>query len=509
MKLNLDIIQEYLPENYHTRRYGPPISSFGCPRPLLYESGQPFQENTLYIAPADVLPQTLPPKSCAFIAVGTHLPQSWLLGGADLLVINGSHNIITVFNAVHALYNSFDQWNEQIRDELEKDLDFDIRRILRLGSGMLKRNITVTDHTLQNIFRAQFRKASAERAEVIISDTPLPLDMENGERIKEVCNLERIITVPYLSSIKGYSWRYYCFNLYIMGSFMGCIAIGEESTPFRQGDYSLMDHYFRHFQNAFLKYLRSCAQEDSAGLGTLKKLLEHRPAAPEELKLFSLQPGEVWCCFRLREQRSEVSLPKEYAYAAINAMAPGTIYAVIHSGEIMGLLRLPGENRQKTLELFEQALRHAGYYGGLSNTFSDLGRLHDYLYQASYALEQGKDPKCLLHFFSSYVLSYMLSSCAGDLPAESLMSEGLKALREHDRLKGSEYLRTLDLYLQNEMSVTRTSQALFIHRSSLLKRLDKIQRLLNQDLSDPDTRLYFRICLALLRESRPPAGTAS
>ena len=89
------------------------------------------------------------------------------------------------------------------------------------------------------------------------------------------------------------------------------------------------------------------------------------------------------------------------------------------------------------------------------------------------------------------------------------MSEGLKALREHDRLKGSEYLRTLDLYLQNEMSVTRTSQALFIHRSSLLKRLDKIQRLLNQDLSDPDTRLYFRICLALLRESRPPAGTAS
>ena len=67
----------------------------------------------------------------------------------------------------------------------------------------------------------------------------------------------------------------------------------------------------------------------------------------------------------------------------------------------------------------------------------------------------------------------------------------------------------VEVYLQLERNVVQTAKTLFIHRSSLLKRLDKIQRLLNQDLSDPDTRLYFRICLALLRESRPPAGTAS
>jgi DNA-binding PucR family transcriptional regulator len=38
-----------------------------------------------------------------------------------------------------------------------------------------------------------------------------------------------------------------------------------------------------------------------------------------------------------------------------------------------------------------------------------------------------------------------------------------------------------------------------LHRSSLLKRLDKIKRLIGSDLKDADTRLYYRICLKLMK----------
>ena len=100
----------------------------------------------------------------------------------------------------------------------------------------------------------------------------------------------------------------------------------------------------------------------------------------------------------------------------------------------------------------------------------------------------------------------MLDSCVGEQPLEGLLSRGLDALMDHDRQKGSEYIRTLDLYLQNETSISKTAEALFVHRSSLLKRLDKIYRILGNTLDTPDERLYLRLCMELLRKENRDTG---
>lgn len=44
---------------------------------------------------------------------------------------------------------------------------------------------------------------------------------------------------------------------------------------------------------------------------------------------------------------------------------------------------------------------------------------------------------------------------------------------EQDARRGTEYVRTLYVYLCNEMAIVHTAQALYIHRSSLLKRLER------------------------------------
>lgn len=74
-------------------------------------------------------------------------------------------------------------------------------------------------------------------------------------------------------------------------------------------------------------------------------------------------------------------------------------------------------------------------------------------------------------------------------------------MQQHDYQKHTEYVQTLSTYLQKERSLTKTADALFIHRSSLLKRLDKIQRIIKDDLNDAEIRLYYQICLALLQST--------
>ena len=48
------------------------------------------------------------------------------------------------------------------------------------------------------------------------------------------------------------------------------------------------------------------------------------------------------------------------------------------------------------------------------------------------------------------------------------------------------------------MGVSRTARALYIHRSTLLYRLEKITRFLKSDLSDPDELLYLMLSSRLI-----------
>ena len=52
------------------------------------------------------------------------------------------------------------------------------------------------------------------------------------ESIKNVCNLERRISVPYISSLKDNNFRSYCNNLFPLGYFTGCILLQKQSTLF-------------------------------------------------------------------------------------------------------------------------------------------------------------------------------------------------------------------------------------------------------------------------------------
>lgn len=168
-------------------------------------------------------------------------------------------------------------------------------------------------------------------------------------------------------------------------------------------------------------------------------------------------------------------------YATLSASFPQMVYAVLHQEKIVGILRTREQTpySQPLLKSFGDTVSRMGYCAGLSNPFTRLTQLQDYLRQAVYALEQIHATTERLILFRDYALSCML---------------------EHDRRKSSEYFQTLDLFLQNETSITRTAEALFIHRSSLLKRLDKIYRILGSTLTQPDERLYLRICIQLLKK---------
>lgn len=499
MQLNFDILHDFLSMICSVRRFGPRKKAAFYPRPLLYESGAEMAAGRLYVARDDMLPLRPPPEDVGLICSGERLPQAWSGGSQQVLCVTGGVGVLALFNQVHEIFNRLDAWDGQLRDELEKDADFDLGQMLVVGAAMLENPINVVGQTLQPLFSTEITPDGSGHFPLNQNPAGMRLSADYAEKIKTVCRLERRITGPYLTGLILPGYQSYCNNLYPFDRFMGCVSISSMHRPFREGDFPLADHFFRYFQKAFLKYLRNAGQEESPGAAALSRLLNQEPLSVQERALFQLLPGEYWYCFRLKERVGDKAMLPDYMYGTLGALMSQSVFLTFYHGEIIGLIR---ENGGGALEELAEILERMGYSGGLSNHFTDIRKLSDYYLQASYAVEYGGGGEGPLCFFRDHTLSYLLDNCTQRLPAESLYSRGLNALREHDRQKGTEYVKTLDAYLRNEMHITQTAEALYIHRSSLIKRLDKIRNLLGDDLEDPDTRLYYRICLALLNRGK-------
>ena len=76
-----------------------------------------------------------------------------------------------------------------------------------------------------------------------------------------------------------------------------------------------------------------------------------------------------------------------------------------------------------------------------------------------------------------------------------LDNQALQMLLNYDRANNSNYTHTLRVYLSNSCNMTKTARQLFLHRHTLIKRLEKISSVGNLDLDDYYTRLYMSVTM--------------
>jgi purine catabolism regulator len=90
------------------------------------------------------------------------------------------------------------------------------------------------------------------------------------------------------------------------------------------------------------------------------------------------------------------------------------------------------------------------------------------------------------------------------------IDEQLRDLIDHDARRGRELLRTLESYLENGLSKTRTAEALGVRRQTLYSRLERIESLLGHlDLAEREQRVSLDLALIAwrLRESTTQPGS--
>lgn len=176
--------------------------------------------------------------------------------------------------------------------------------------------------------------------------------------------------------------------------------------------------------------------------------------------------------------------------------------AVEHHGNVVVYINLDlcslslDEISQKLASFIRDSLLNAGYSRKMLGHFN----FQRQYVQASIALQFGKrkSPSQWIHQFNQIALPYLLEQTTKKLPAYMVCHEKLLSLKYADETNHSQLYQTVRCYLEHHQSITKTSEALFIHRSTLLYRLDKIKEVLKTDFSDPDELLYLLLSFHLL-----------
>lgn len=96
------------------------------------------------------------------------------------------------------------------------------------------------------------------------------------------------------------------------------------------------------------------------------------------------------------------------------------------------------------------------------------------------------------------------------MPSSFLLLAMTSSRIEYDKQNATNMVETLDYYFACNCNVSETAKALFIHRNTLIYRIDKIKSILGRDLKDSEERLLLQLGLRVyqVRQIREAAANS-
>ena len=136
--------------------------------------------------------------------------------------------------------------------------------------------------------------------------------------------------------------------------------------------------------------------------------------------------------------------------------------------------------------------------GNFCHTISDYRRGFA---EAREALQMGQTlnrEAGITHFNDLGVYRYLYKIARMD-DLRDIYQDQIACITNYDRRKGTDLLATLETYLECAGNLTKTSTRLFVHRNTLIQRLERLQSLCNIDLQDRSNWLTLQVAIKVYK----------
>ena len=133
---------------------------------------------------------------------------------------------------------------------------------------------------------------------------------------------------------------------------------------------------------------------------------------------------------------------------------------------------------------------------GIGEEKHTLALLGESYAEARRAMEVGRifNPDSTIHVFRRLMLERFLMNISRE---DSIHYHNLLFNRKTSKLFNEEMLQTIEMFFHKDLNLSDTARQLFIHRNTLVYRLDKVQRQTGLDLRHFDDAVTFKILYEL------------
>jgi len=184
-------------------------------------------------------------------------------------------------------------------------------------------------------------------------------------------------------------------------------------------------------------------------------------------------------------------------------MSPGDVLIPMDNHTAAFIKVVSGTSEMEELRQFAAALQETvlGETGlpltiGIGEMAKTAADLHQSYRQARRAIEIGRIYRAdeSIYVYSALLLERFLS----DLPPETASHyHSLLFNRRTARLFSEEILYTIEMFFRKDLNLSDTARQLYIHRNTLVYRLDKVQRQVGLDLRKFDDAVTFKMLLEM------------
>ena len=154
------------------------------------------------------------------------------------------------------------------------------------------------------------------------------------------------------------------------------------------------------------------------------------------------------------------------------------------------------EEYAKAIEMSFLTEYGTAVYVGISNARDDLVSIPEAYEEARSAINVGR-----IYHSNRTVFVYrnlLLERFLSDVPADMCGSYNTMIFnRKTARLFNDEMVHTIETFFDNSLNLSETARKLYIHRNTLVYRLEKVQRAIGLDLRNFDDAVTFKMMMLL------------
>ncbi|MNM66668.1 Purine catabolism regulatory protein [compost metagenome] len=467
--------------------------------PLFYSEEQTLVDGHVYIVSmVELLSYTYIPKDSLFICTAT-IDYTQQCENISAIVVK-EQSLVKLYNAVFTIFKRYSAWDNTMRNLLLKNAP--LSDYISCSLSIIANPMIIHDTNWRYLARA--------------GENSFPDNYKYYNR-QEVVDPSSVVTAEQLMSTlqdskkiihsnnKEFDCEFITRNLFDGNTVVGILTVSNHAHSFRVQDPALIEHLVQYLEMAF-RYSAYTGQNNNQLKNTILGLLNGKEYNDAEIRLsrnqlFTLegQVSQKFYCMAVLSKSPNYTL--QYIAYQLEAALPKVVAVPFKSMIVVLYCANASQTWVEFSTIISTTLIKLSVQAGCSDAFEDFYTLYDYYKQASAALIYGtsNEQSKTIYRFKDYALKYFFQNGCSVIPARLICADCIIQLAERDKNSSVSYCESLIVYLDTGRNATETARRLNIKRNTFLARLDRIIKLLDLDLENPEERMYIEISLNLLK----------